>query len=66
MEGCYHNLLQRVMTRQTSQPNLWMQKTVDQIWEFHTMIWHCRNGELHRHNFEEQKQIALEVTQTTV
>ena len=47
-------------------PTLWMQKTVDQIWEFYITIWHCRNGKLHGHDFEEQKCIALKATQTTV
>ena len=43
-----------------------MQKTVDQIWEFYITIWHCRNGELHGHDFEEQRCIALKATCTTV
>lgn len=47
-------------------PTLWMRKTVDQLWEFYIAIWYCRNGELHGHDFEEQKKIALEATRTTV
>ena len=43
-----------------------MQKTIDQIWEFYISIWHCRNGELHGHDFDEQKRIALEATCTTI
>ena len=43
-----------------------MQKTIDQIWEFYISIWHCRNGELHGHDFNAQKRITLEATRTTV
>ena len=36
-------------------PQLWTRKTIDQLWDFYISLWHCRNGELHRHDFEEQK-----------
>jgi len=30
-------------------------------WHCYITIWHCRNGELHGHNFEESCQKALEM-----
>ena len=46
-------------------PKLWMRKTIDQMWKFYIALWHCRNGELHGHDFEESKRKVLEVTRTT-
>ena len=47
-------------------PSLWMRKMIDQIWDFYIALWHCRNGELHGHDFDEQKRIALKATQMTI
>jgi hypothetical protein len=43
-------------------PNLWMRKTVDAIWQIFLKIWITRNGELFGKNYEEQRAIALEMT----
>lgn len=32
----------------TYNPNLWMTKTVDAVWDLFLVIWTARNGELHR------------------
>jgi len=34
-------------------PDLWMRKATKQMWHYYITIWHCRNGELHGHNFED-------------
>lgn len=46
-------------------PTLWARKAVDQLWEFYITLWQCRNGELHGHDFEEQKEVALTATRAT-
>jgi len=38
---------------------LWMQKTIEQTWHYYITIWHCRNSELHGHNFKESQQKAI-------
>jgi hypothetical protein len=47
-------------------PNLWMQKTIDAIWQVFLTIWYTRNGELYGKNYEEQRAIALETTRDEV
>jgi hypothetical protein len=43
-------------------PNLWMQKTIDMIWQVFLTIWNTQNGELYGKNYEEQCKIAIETT----
>jgi len=31
------------------------------MWHYYITIWHCRNGELYGHNFEESQQKALDM-----
>jgi len=35
---------------------------MEQTWHYYIMIWHCRNGKLHGHNFEESWQKVMEMT----
>jgi len=35
--------------------------TRNKAWHYYITIWHCRNGELHGHIFEESRQKALEM-----
>jgi len=44
-------------------PDLWMRKAIEQTWHYYITIWHCRNGELHGHNFEESRQKAITMKQ---
>jgi len=44
-------------------PDLWMRKAIEQTWHYYIMIWHCRNGKLHSHNFEESQQKAIAMKQ---
>jgi putative heme iron utilization protein len=43
-----------------------MRKTIDAIWEIFLMIWTVRNGELHGKDYDEQRKIALAMTQEEV
>jgi hypothetical protein len=40
-------------------PSLWMQKTINAIWQIFLMIWLMQNGELHGKDYEEQCSIVL-------
>jgi len=43
-----------------------MRKAIELTWHYYIMIWHCRNGELHGHNFEESRQKALNMKRQEV
>jgi hypothetical protein len=43
-----------------------MRKTVEAIWQIFLKIWLTRNGELYGKNYEEQREIALEMTRSKV
>jgi hypothetical protein len=43
-----------------------MTKTVDAVWDLFLVIWTARNGELHGKDYEEQRAIALQMTQSEV
>jgi hypothetical protein len=47
-------------------PSLWMCKTVEAIWQIFLKIWLTRNGELYGKSYEEQQEIALEMTRSEV
>jgi hypothetical protein len=47
-------------------PNLWMQKTINTLWQVFLTIWHIQNGELYGKDYEEQHAIALAMTQDEV
>jgi hypothetical protein len=47
-------------------PSLWMQKTIDAIWQIFLTIWYTRNGKLHGKDYEEQRAIALETSRNEV
>jgi hypothetical protein len=47
-------------------PNLWMMKTVDAIWDYFLLIWTDRNGELYGKDYDKQQAIALKTTQAEV
>jgi hypothetical protein len=47
-------------------PNLWMTKTVDAIWDYFLLIWTDRNGKLYGKDYDEQRAIALATTRAEV
>jgi hypothetical protein len=44
-------------------PALWTRKTIDQLWDQFLTIWTCQNGEKFGNDYEEQREIALQMTQ---
>jgi hypothetical protein len=47
-------------------PNLWMTKIVDAIWDYFLLIWTDQNGELYGEDYDEQQVIAFETTRAEV
>jgi hypothetical protein len=47
-------------------PNLWMTKIIDAIWDYFLLIWTDRNGKLYGKDYDEQRAIALETTRAEV
>jgi hypothetical protein len=47
-------------------PNLWMQKMINMLWQVFLTIWQTWNGELYGKDYEEQCAIALAMTRDEV